>query len=162
MPPLSPTSLGQASLCVAKHAPTGHVSLTVLKCATCSVEALIPVWWLVCGLFAAVVTCLGGIVDFTVKLVTHSLILGKRVMVSELKSRKYLLGASGGEEGGLVLFYSWILGSGGELLDGTVVVLGGEGLQGAPAVCMQLDDLHEQRASQLRFGRTEHLVPDSR
>lgn len=55
---------------------------------------------------------------------------------------------------------SWHLGSGGELLDGTVVVLGGESLQGAPAVCMQLDDLHEERAGQLGFGRTEHLVPD--
>lgn len=52
------------------------------------------------------------------------------------------------------------LGSGGELLDGTVVVLGGESLQGAPAVCMQLDDLHEERACQLGFGWTKHLVPD--
>jgi len=47
-------------------------------------------------------------------------------------------------------------------LDGTVVVLGGESLQGAPAVCVQFDDLHEQRASQLRFGWTKHLVPDGR
>lgn len=53
------------------------------------------------------------------------------------------------------------LGSGGELLDGAVVVLGGESLQGAPPVRMQLDDLHEERAGQLRFSRTEHLVPDS-
>lgn len=57
---------------------------------------------------------------------------------------------------------SWHLGSGGELLDGTVVVLGGESLQGAPAVCMQLDDLHKERAGQLRLGRTQHLVPDGR
>lgn len=47
-------------------------------------------------------------------------------------------------------------------MDGTVVVLGGESLQGAPAVCMQLDDLHEERAGQLGLGRTEHLVPDGR
>lgn len=63
------------------------------------------------------------------------------------------------------LFFLWgqlafRLGSGGELLDGAVVVLGGEGLQGAPAVCVQLDDLHEERAGQRRFGRTQHLVPD--
>lgn len=57
--------------------------------------------------------------------------------------------------------WRWHLGSGGELLDGTVVVLGGKSLQGAPAVCMQLDDLHEERAGQLRFGRTKHFVPDS-
>lgn len=55
---------------------------------------------------------------------------------------------------------SWHLGSGGELLDGTVVVLGGKGLQGAPAVRMQLDDLHEERASELRFSWTKHLVPN--
>lgn len=62
-----------------------------------------------------------------------------------------------------LLFFlgSWHLGSGGELLDGTVVVLGGQSLQGAPAVCMQLDDLHKERAGELRFGRTKHLVPDS-
>lgn len=54
------------------------------------------------------------------------------------------------------------LGSGGKLLDGTVVVLGGESLQGAPAVCVQLDDLHEERAGQLGFGRAKHLVPDGR
>lgn len=36
------------------------------------------------------------------------------------------------------------LGGGGKLLDGTVVVLGGESFQGAPAVRMQLDDLHEE------------------
>lgn len=64
---------------------------------------------------------------------------------------------------GACLLSSWgnlHLGSGGELLDGTVVVLGGESLQGAPAMCMQLDDLHEERACQLGFGRTKHLVPD--
>lgn len=69
------------------------------------------------------------------------------------------LGASGGACL-LSSWGSWPLGIGGELLDGTVVVLGGEGLQGAPAVCMQLDDLHEERAGQLRFDRTKHLVPD--
>lgn len=58
-----------------------------------------------------------------------------------------------------LLMWSWLLGSGGELLDGTVIVLGGESLQGAPAVCMKFDDLHEQRAGQGGFGRTKHLIP---
>lgn len=62
----------------------------------------------------------------------------------------------------LLLQGSWHLGSGGELLDGTVVILCGESLQGAPAVSVQLDDLHEERAGQLGLGRTEHLVPDGR
>lgn len=47
-------------------------------------------------------------------------------------------------------------------MDGTVVVLGGESLQGAPAMCMQLNDLHEEGAGQLRFSWTKHLVPDGR
>lgn len=55
---------------------------------------------------------------------------------------------------------SRLLGCCGELLDGTVVVLCGDGFQGAPAMRMQLNDLHEERAGQLRLARTQHLVPD--
>lgn len=54
------------------------------------------------------------------------------------------------------------LGRGGELLDGAVVVLGGEGLQRVPAVCVQLDDLHEEGSGQLGLRRAQHLVPDRR
>lgn len=71
-------------------------------------------------------------------------------------------GCRGGGLSPLLLQGSWHLGSGGELLDGTVVILCGKSLQGAPAVSVQFDDLHEERASQLGLGRTEHLVPDGR
>uniref|UniRef100_A0A3B5K664 Uncharacterized protein n=1 Tax=Takifugu rubripes TaxID=31033 RepID=A0A3B5K664_TAKRU len=54
------------------------------------------------------------------------------------------------------------LGCGGELLDGAVVVLGRQSLQRVPAVCVQFDDLHEERTGQLGLRRTQHLVPDSR
>lgn len=40
------------------------------------------------------------------------------------------------------------LGCSGELLNRPVVVLGGQGLQGAPAVRVQLNDLHEEGAGQ--------------
>lgn len=53
------------------------------------------------------------------------------------------------------------LGCGGELLDCSVVVLCGQGLQGAPAVSVQLDDLHEERAGERGFRRAQHLVPNS-
>lgn len=54
------------------------------------------------------------------------------------------------------------LGCGGELLDGAVVVLGSQSLQRVPAVCVQFNDLHEERTGQLGLRRTQHLVPDGR
>lgn len=48
---------------------------------------------------------------------------------------------------------------GGELLNGPVVVLCGEGLQRAPVVGTELNDLHEEGAGQLGLSRTQHLVP---
>lgn len=47
-------------------------------------------------------------------------------------------------------------------MDGAVVVLGSESLQRVPAVCVQFDDLHEERTGQLGLRRAQHLVPDSR
>lgn len=54
------------------------------------------------------------------------------------------------------------LGCGRELLDGAVVVLGSQSLQRVPAVCVQFNDLHEERTGQLGLRRTQHLVPDGR
>lgn len=50
----------------------------------------------------------------------------------------------------------------GELLDGFVVVGGGQRLQRAPVVSVELDDLHQERARQLRLRRTQHLIPHGR
>ena len=43
-------------------------------------------------------------------------------------------------------------------MDGAVVVLGGERPQGVPLVGVQLDDLHEEGARELRLGRAQHLI----
>lgn len=46
-----------------------------------------------------------------------------------------------------------------EFLDGSVVIRGGQRLQRAPAVSVELDDLHQERTRQLGLGRTQHLIP---